>query len=183
MHRIALAASLALVLSCAGAQSPPTDAGAPIDWAGEVAVALDLARSVDPAIRAQADADTALTAAQHAAIDRALDAVAASIPVLEDAVRAEQAARGAPTALCGLWTALHAAIGARLDVVTMLQGFGLSIPADVAILVGVLGAAADALIPTCGPSRAALVERDVLRIRAVFARGATARAAAHPNAD
>lgn len=178
-----LALALALSLSCAAAQSPPPAADGGIDWSGEIAVALDLARAVDPAVRAQADADAALTVAQHAAIDHALDGVAASLPALEDAVRAVQAAHGQPTATCALWAALHAAIGARLDVVTLLQGFGLSIPADVAILVGVLGAAADAIIPVCGPSRAALVGREMPRIMAAFARGATGAGAAHPMSE
>jgi hypothetical protein len=168
-RRAALSSLLLAAPACAGVTTTSGDAGAPIDWSGQVEVALDLAAAVDPAIRAQVDADTALTPPQRAAIDQALAAVAASIPALRAAVQAYRDAHAAPSALCGLWSVLHDAISARLAVVTALQAAGLAIPSAVALLVGALGALADSLLPRCAPARAEIA-REMPRIEAAFAR-------------
>lgn len=140
-------------------------------WTASVSLIIQMAQAADPAVQQVADQSTALNAAQKAEFDHASQLAESSLALLQTALTNYVAVSGAPQ-VCQVRTAIDQVIGDRLQVIALLEQFGLSVPPEIAVIVGALGEFADGLLPPCPSAALAARVSETARIRAALSHAA-----------
>ena len=174
MKAIIFAVFALAILSCSGVQSVSasgTVTGNPTsgEISATIGVVVTFAQVADAALIPYAAQDSQLNDTQKAQVETALTDTAHTLQVLSDANTAYQHIASADNK-CKLLAALDAALQSRTDVMTLLLGFGVPIPAQAQLAVQAIGAMADSLVGYAEPGCATDGGAPGMRLRNIRAR-------------
>ena len=121
------------------------------DIAAGIGVSITFAQIVDTQAQPFVAADSQLTAAQKAEIERLLAATGQTLSDLKHAL-ADYQTIASTANKCRLYAALSAAIHARVDILATLESYGVVVPPTASLAVQSAGAIADSILAAVDPA-------------------------------